>query len=105
MDQEDDVTPPLSGRSLKKTNMQDDHSGLLLHEWVKSSRTEGGKVNSPQRLTDDHEDEDNGGHSSADVEHDPDVVRQLIYVLHIGHENGRDQEPNGNAQLQRRVSQ
>lgn len=50
-------------------------------------------------LTDDHEDKDDGGHSCADVEHDSDVVRQLIYIVHIRHKDGWDQEPNGNSHL------
>lgn len=51
-------------------------------------------------LTDDHQDKDEGGHSRADVEHDSDVVCQLSHIVHIRHEDGWDQEPNGNAQLE-----
>ena len=50
-------------------------------------------------LTDDHEDKDDAGHSCADVEHDSDVVRQLIHIVHIWHKDGWDQEPNGNTHL------
>lgn len=50
-------------------------------------------------LTNHHEDEDDGGHSSADVEHEPDVVRQLVHVFHIGHQDGWEQEAQGDAHL------
>lgn len=53
----------------------------------------------PWGLTEDHEDEDHGGHSSSDVEHDADVVRQLVYIVNIWHEDGWHKEANGNAQL------
>lgn len=72
-------------------------SELLLHEWIKSLWM--GIVSFPWRLTDDHKDEDEGGHSCADVEHDSDVVRQLIYITHVWHKDGWDQEPNGNTHL------
>lgn len=54
----------------------------------------------PRTLTDHHQDEDEGGHPSADVEHDSDVVRQLIHVVHIRHQDGWDQKPNSDAHLQ-----
>lgn len=50
-------------------------------------------------LTNDHEDKDEGGNSCADVEHDSDVVRQLIDIVHIRHKDGWEQEPNGNTHL------
>lgn len=50
-------------------------------------------------LTNDHEDKDEGSHPCAGVEHDPDVVRQLIHIVHIRHKDGREQEPNGNTHL------
>lgn len=58
-----------------------------------------GTVNFPLRLTDDDEDEYEGGHSSTDVEHESDVVRQLIDIVHIRHKDGWDEEPNGNTHL------
>lgn len=50
-------------------------------------------------LTNDHEDEDEGGHSCADVEHDSNVARQLLHIVHIRHQDGWEQEPNGDTQL------
>lgn len=58
-----------------------------------------GTVNFPLRLTDDHKDEHEGGHSGTDVEHESDVVRQLIDIVHIRHKNGWNQEPNSNTHL------
>lgn len=55
-------------------------------------------------LTDDHEDEDDGGRSGADVEHESDVVRQLVDVVHVGHEDGWEQEADGDAHLRARGS-
>ena len=54
----------------------------------------------PWRLTNDHKDEDKGGNTCADVEHDSDVIRQLVHIIHIRHKDGWNQEPNGNAHLQ-----
>lgn len=54
---------------------------------------------STSHLTDDHEDEDEGGHSRTDVEHDSDVGRQLLHIIHIGHEDGWEQEAHGDSQL------
>lgn len=56
---------------------------------------------SPQRkpLTQDNKDEERRGHRSCDVEHDSDVMSQLIHVLHIGYENRRNKKSNGNTQL------
>lgn len=51
------------------------------------------------QLTDDHEDEEEGSHSGCDVEHDADVMRQLLHVVHVGHQDGRHKEPDGNTQL------
>lgn len=56
-------------------------------------------VNFPLRLTDDDKDEYEGGHSCTDVEHESDVVRQLIDIFHIGHKHRWDEEPYGDAHL------
>lgn len=50
-------------------------------------------------LTNDHQDKNECGHSSSDVEHNADVVCQLIHIVHIGHQDGWQQEANGNAHL------
>lgn len=50
-------------------------------------------------LTNDHEDEEGSGHSSADVQHDSDVLRQLVDVLHVGHQHWWDQKAKGDTQL------
>lgn len=50
-------------------------------------------------LTNDHEDEEGSGHSSTDVQHDSDVLRQLVDVLHVGHQHWRDQKAKGDTQL------
>lgn len=55
------------------------------------------KVKNP--LTNDDEDEDDGGHSCSDVEHGFDMARQLSHIVHVGHKHGWNQEPNGNAHL------
>lgn len=55
-----------------------------------------------QSLTDDHEEEEDGGQSSADVQQDSDVLRQLVDVVHVGHQHRRDQEAQGDAQLRDR---
>lgn len=51
-------------------------------------------------LTKDNQDEEQGGHARRDEEHVSDVVRQLLLVVHVGHQYGRHQEPDGDAQLQ-----
>lgn len=56
-------------------------------------------ISFPLRLTNDDKDEYEGGDASADVEHDPDVVSQLIDIVHIRHKDGRNEEPNGNTHL------
>lgn len=56
-------------------------------------------VGGNSRLTNDHEDEEDGGRSRTDVEHDSDVVRQLVQIVHVRHEDGREQEPNGDTHL------
>lgn len=48
----------------------------------------------------DHKDEEERGHSCCDVEHNADVVSQLVHVFHIRHQHGRHQESNGNTQLE-----
>lgn len=58
-----------------------------------------GNIRSTCKFTDDDEDKDEGGHSGAYVEHDSDVVRQLVHIIHVRHKDGRDQEPNGNTHL------
>lgn len=50
-------------------------------------------------LTKDNQDEEHGGHGRRDVEHDADVMSQLIHVVHVRHQDGRHQETDGNAQL------
>ena len=50
-------------------------------------------------LTYDNKDKESGGHSCCNVEHNTNVVSQLINVFHIGHQDRWYQEPNGNAQL------
>lgn len=56
-------------------------------------------MDASNRLTDDHKDKEDGGHSRADVEHGSDVVRQLVHIVHVRHKHGWDQEPNGNTHL------
>lgn len=51
-------------------------------------------------LTHNDEDKHEGGHPRGDVEHDSDVVGQLVRVVHIRHENGWKHKPYGTAQLQ-----
>lgn len=51
-------------------------------------------------LTNDNEDEEQGGHACRDVKHCSDVVSQLVHVFHIGHQHGRHQEPDGDTQLE-----
>lgn len=51
------------------------------------------------RPTHNHDDKQDGGDPRSDVEHDSDVVAQLIQIIHIRHKYGRNQEPDGNAQL------
>lgn len=51
-------------------------------------------------LTNDYEDEEQGGNACRDVKHGSDVVSQLVHVIHIGHQDGRHQEPDGDAQLE-----
>lgn len=51
-------------------------------------------------LTHNDEDKQDGGHPRSDVEHDSDVVGQLVHVVHIRNKNGWEQEPDGTAQLQ-----
>lgn len=53
----------------------------------------------PGSLTHNHEDKQDGGDPRSDVEHDSDVVAQLIQIIHIRHKYGWKQEPDGNAQL------
>lgn len=64
---------------------------------LKPSRARG---SSRPTLTEDHEDEEQGGHARRDVEHDADVIRQLVHVVHVGHQDGGDEEPDGDAQLE-----
>lgn len=52
-------------------------------------------------LTQDDEDEEEGGHAGGDVEHDADVVGQHVHVVHIGHQDGGHQEPDGDTELRR----
>lgn len=54
----------------------------------------------PVRLTHNHEDQQDGGHPCSDVEHESDVVPQLIHIIHDGHEHGWKEEPDGTTQLQ-----
>lgn len=56
--------------------------------------------NSVTDLTNDNEDEEQGGHACRDVKHRSDVVSQLVHVFHIGHQDGRHQEPDGDTQLE-----
>lgn len=51
-------------------------------------------------LTENHKDEEHGGHRRRDVEHDADVTRELVHVVHIGHQDGGDEEPDGDAELE-----
>ena len=53
-------------------------------------------------LTDDDQDEEEGGHAGRDVEHVADVPGQLVHVLHVGNQDGREQETDGDAQLENR---
>lgn len=48
-------------------------------------------------LTKDDEDKQQGGYACCDVEHDPNVVSQLVHVVHIGHQDGRNKEADGDA--------
>lgn len=57
-------------------------------------------LNSVTDLTNDDEDEEQGGHACRDVKHGSDVVSQLVHVIHIGHQDGRHQEPDGDTQLE-----
>lgn len=52
-------------------------------------------------LTKDNKDEEECRHSCCDVEHNADVVSQLIHVVHIRHQDRRHEEPNGDTQLRR----
>lgn len=52
-------------------------------------------------LTDDDQDEEESGHTSYYVEHDADVVGKLVFVVDIGYQNRRDQEPNRNSKLRK----
>lgn len=52
--------------------------------------------------TDDHKYKDEGGHTRTDVEHESDVICQLVYILYIRNKHGWDQKPNGNTQLQKK---
>lgn len=51
-------------------------------------------------LTKNHKDEEQGGHPRRDVEHDADVMRELLHVVHVGHQDGGDEEPDGDAELE-----
>ena len=53
-------------------------------------------------LTNDDQYEEEGGHTGRDVEHVADVPSQLVHVLHVGNQDGRQQEPDGDAQLENR---
>lgn len=50
-------------------------------------------------LTKHHQDEEEGGHARRDVEHHPDVVSQLVHVVHVRNQDGGEQEADGAAQL------
>lgn len=50
-------------------------------------------------LTKDDKDEEQGRYPRGDVEHDADVVSQLVQVVHVRYQNGWNQEPQGNTQL------
>lgn len=52
-------------------------------------------------LTDDDKDEEQSGHTSYYVEHDADVVGELLLVFDVGYQNRRDQKPNCNSKLQK----
>lgn len=54
----------------------------------------------PLSLTHNHEDKHDGGDPRCDVEHDSDVVPQLVQIIHVMHKDGWNQEPDGDAQLQ-----
>lgn len=54
----------------------------------------------PLSLTHNHEDKQGGGDPRSDVEHDTDVVPQLVQIIHVRHKHGWNQEPDGDAQLQ-----
>lgn len=54
----------------------------------------------PATLTENHEDEEQGGHPRRDVEHDADVTGELVHVVHVGHQDGGDEEPDGDAELE-----
>lgn len=51
-------------------------------------------------LTKNHKDEEQGGHPRRDVEHDADVMRELVHVVHVGYQDGGDEEPNSDAELE-----
>lgn len=51
-------------------------------------------------LTKNHKDEEKGGHPRRDVEHDADVMGELVHVVHIGHQDGGDEEADGDAELE-----
>lgn len=53
-----------------------------------------------EKLTNEHKRKDDGGHACANIEHDSDVTRQLVHIVHIGHKDGWHQEADGNTQLQ-----
>lgn len=50
-------------------------------------------------LTENHKNEEEGGHPRRDVEHDTDVMGELVHVVHVGHQDGGDEEPDGDAEL------
>lgn len=72
---------------------------------------EGGKVwckkarGRPGYLTTNHKDEEKGGHPRRDVEHDADVMGQLVHVVHVGHQDGGDEEADGDAELEEEKKQ
>lgn len=51
-------------------------------------------------LTKNHKDEEKGGHPRRDVEHDADVTGELVHVVHVGHQDGGDEEADGDAELE-----
>lgn len=53
-------------------------------------------------LTEHNQHKDEAGHTGGDVEHDADVLSQFTDVIHVGHQNGRDQEANSNTKLMRK---